>query len=387
VDVGSSRQADIAGFMGERLVNFAYAVVAVYASRQCLAFWRQSRAFEGACFAVMGLLTVLAKMYHIQAEAMSLVTLWHFYDRTLLVAFAYTVALLISLWLVWRGLALFQRGERLGGGYLLALAAILVANKLSPVAEGEVARAIMESRPTNPWGLLMLVYALAAFWALRAAFSQNRIAPAFAVLACFAASCATLLPSQTFDHVVLAAPPAFCVLALVFACSRRGAVNLLVVALLAALGLTAALDNKSQYWAYGPAAQQDTPLRSPRARLVRGEARIVGETEAVAECVRSLTSPKDSVFVCSGNVAIYFLAERKFFSTQFQTNKYPVPEVKSVFLKDLQRARVAVLVTKPLTTADISETEEAQRYVATHFSLAKQFEHYAVYLRQQTNPE
>ncbi|MBM4087355.1 MAG: hypothetical protein FJ272_21395, partial [Planctomycetes bacterium] len=154
VNVGSSRQADIGAFMAGRLVNFIYAAVALYASARCLTLWRQGRTFEGGCFGLMGLLTVLAKTYHIQSEAMSLVTLWRFYDRTLLIAFAYGATLLLALYLVWKGRGLWRRGEHLGGGYLFALAAILLANKLSAVSEGQLAQFMVEARPQNPWGIL-----------------------------------------------------------------------------------------------------------------------------------------------------------------------------------------------------------------------------------------
>ncbi|MBM4044276.1 MAG: hypothetical protein FJ279_04115 [Planctomycetes bacterium] len=207
--------------------------------------------------------------------------------------------------------------------------------------------------------------------------------PLLAVLACFAATAATLLTAQTFDHVVFSAAPAFCVLAYVFSLTTRRGAQAFVVALLSALGFIAAIEDKCQFSAYGPIFSQNHPLQAARAGFIRGDAQLVKDTEGVADCVKALTSPKDSVFVGCGNVMIYFLAERKFDSPQFQTNKYPIPAVKEVFLRDLQRAQAAVLLTKPVTPADLGERDEARRYVLEHFTPVKQFGDYEVYVRRR----
>ena len=347
VTVGPSRMWSIASFLGARLLNPLFAVAAVYGSVRCVHAWRRGQRVAGLCFGLIGLTTVAVQGFAIESELMSLASLWHFYAPEWLLSAAFLLSVLVAGMLVFHGARLArQPGGLISGVYLILIACLVLGSKWGG-AEGKLAKAVAEMRYHNPWGILLLTYVCALSLAARDWLAgKSRPGAMPVLLGGLFATGATLVTSQTFDHLVLSSSPVFCAAAYLIGRARHRVWGPLAVSICAGLGLTAAIDNRAQSFAYGPAYTQNYRMRSRRARLIRAEKKIARPTEDVAEWLRSHTSPTDSVFVCDGNVMIYFLASRRFDSRHFQTNKFAIPEIRRDVEHDLRRCSVVVLATE-----------------------------------------
>ena len=398
VSVTPGRGLTAAGFICERLLNLAYLAGGLWALWASVRESRLGRRFESACFASAALAVAVLQVYGVEAEVMSLVSLWRFYDPTFLLCASSCIVLAAAAMAGLRGAQALHKRRLWEGLVLLSVAGVLVSSRAfrSP---GRVAAVVAAAKYFNPWGLLLLPLALAAGTALLPRHLRGKelaITPERFLIAslAFLFTCASLVASQHVYRLVEAAPCIFCLASWAVASIRPPAAKAALVLLVCSLGASAAIGNRSGW--YGPSARtsgvrtaelakQCVPVGSPRAAHIRVEAGLAHGMAETAAYMAEHTTPTDSVCVWGDNTLLYFLADRKFDSPEFDIFKIAIPDRRELMLRRLRDASLVVVEKWILREPADSPLRSPLPILQAEFSREKEIGPYVVFRRRRTS--